>query len=65
LRDYAAGLLYTREVTRRASLDDYAELVIARARPDPDLPRPAAIHQRRAHLERASATLEPLLRDAR
>ncbi len=65
LRDYAAGLLGTREAMRRAGIDDYAELIIALAQHDLDLPKPADTPQRRAHLERASAILQPLLRHAR
>lgn len=65
LRDYAAGLLGTREAMRRAGVDDYAELIIALAQHDLDLPKPADTPQRRAHLERASAILQPLLRHAR
>lgn len=64
LRDYAAGRLGTREAMRRAGVDDYAELFIALVRHDLDLPKPADTPQRRAHLERASAILQPLLRDA-
>jgi hypothetical protein len=65
LRDYAAGLLGTREAMRRAGVDDYPELIIALAQHDLDLPKPADTPQRRAHLERASAILQPLLRHAR
>ena len=65
LRDYAAGLVGTRETMRRAELGDYAELVIALVQHDLDLPKPADTPQRRAHLERASAILQPLLRHGR
>lgn len=65
LRDYAAGLVGTRETMRRAELGDYAELVIALVKHDLDLPKPADTPQRRAHLERASAILQPLLRHGR
>lgn len=41
LRDYAAGLVGTRETMRRGGLGDYAELVIALAQYDFDLPKPA------------------------
>ncbi|HEY5300874.1 MAG TPA: hypothetical protein VIJ55_09390 [Acetobacteraceae bacterium] len=64
IRDYAAGLVGTRETIRRAGLHDYAELVIALARHDLDLPKPSDTPRRRAHLERASAILQPLLRHA-
>lgn len=65
LRDYAVGLVGTRETMRRAELGDYAELVIALVQHDLDLPKPADTPQRRAHLERASAILQPLLRHGR
>jgi hypothetical protein len=65
LRDYAAGLVGTRETMMRAELGDYAELVIALVQHDLDLPKPADTPQRRAHLERASAILQPLLRHGR
>ena len=65
LRDYAAGLVGTRETMRRAELGDYAELVIALVQHDLALPKPADTPQRRAHLERASAILQPLLRHGR
>lgn len=65
LREYAAGLVGTREAMRRAGIDDYAELVIALAQQDLALPKPADTSQRRAHVERASAILQPLLRHAR
>jgi hypothetical protein len=65
LRDYAAGLLGTRRAMQQAGVEDYAELVIALARHDLDLPKPADTPERRANLERASAILQPLLRNAR
>ena len=65
LRDYAAGLLGTRRAMRQAGFDDYAELVIALAQHDLDLPKPADTPERRANLERAREILQPLLRNAR
>jgi hypothetical protein len=65
LRDYAAGIVGTRETMRRADVNDYAELVIALVQHDLDLPKPADTPQRRARVERASAILQPLLRHAR
>jgi hypothetical protein len=65
LRDYAAGLVGTRETMQRAGLGDYAELIIALARHDLDLPQPADTPQRRANVECATAILQPLLRHAR
>jgi hypothetical protein len=64
LRDYAAGLLGTRRAIERAGLDDYADLVIALAQHDLDLPKPDDTTERRANLERARAILQPLLRHA-
>ncbi len=65
LREYAAGLVGTRESVARAGLHDYADLVIALAQNDLDLPKPSDTPQRRVHLERASAIPQPLLRHAR
>jgi hypothetical protein len=65
LRDYAAGLLGTRRAMQQAGVEDYAELVIALARHDLDLPKPADTPERRTNLERARAILQPLLRNAR
>ncbi|MGE3279672.1 MAG: hypothetical protein AB7H90_03560 [Alphaproteobacteria bacterium] len=62
LRAYAAGLAGTRETIRRAGLQDYADLVIALAQNDLDFPKPADTPERRAHIERAGAILQPLLR---
>lgn len=64
LRDYAAGLVGTRETMLRAGLGDYAELVMNLARHDLDLPKPADTAERRANVERAAAILQPLLRHA-
>ena len=63
LRAYAAGLAGTRETIRRAGLQDYADLVIALVQNGLDLPKPADTPERRAHIERASAILQPLLRN--
>ncbi len=62
LRDYAAGLLGTRQAIERAGLEDYADLVIAMAQNDLDFPKPADTPQRRAHVEQARAVLQPRLR---
>ena len=64
LRDYAAGLLGTRRAIERAGVQDYAELVIALAHHDLDLPKPTDTPERQANLARARAILQPLLRDA-
>lgn len=65
LRDYAAGLIGTREAMRRADLNDYADLVIALVRHGLELPRPADTPERQAHLDRATAILQPRLRHER
>jgi hypothetical protein len=65
LRAYAAGLAGTRETIGRAGLQDYADLVIALMQNGLDFPNPADTPERRAHVERASAILQPLLRDGR
>lgn len=65
LRNYAAGLVGTRETIARAGLQDYADLVIAMTQNSLELPKPSETPQRSAHLERASAILQPLLRNAR
>jgi hypothetical protein len=64
LRDYSAGIVGTRETMNRAGIEDYADLIIALSQHELDLPKPADTPQRRAHLERASAILQPLLRHA-
>ena len=65
LRDYAAGLLGTRSAMQQAGLEDYAELVIALAEHDLDLPKPADTPEHRANVARARAILQPRLRNAR
>ncbi|HTV31748.1 MAG TPA: hypothetical protein VME69_01395 [Methylocella sp.] len=62
LRQYAAGMLGTRQAVERAGLDDYADLLIALAQHDLDLPKPADTPARRADVERARAILQPRLR---
>jgi hypothetical protein len=64
LRQYAGGMLGTREAIARAGLGDFADLVIALARNDLDLPKPADTPQRREHIARARAILQPRLRNA-
>ena len=64
LRDYAAGLLGTHRAIEKAGVEDYAELVIALAKHDLDLPKPADTAKRKANIERARAILQPLLRNA-
>lgn len=65
LRDYAAGLLGTRHAIEKAGVEDYAELVIALAKHDLDLPKPADTAKRQANIERARVILQPLLHNAR
>jgi hypothetical protein len=62
LHAYAAGNLGTRSTIERLGMRDYADLVIALAHHDMDLPRPAASLARDANLARASAILQPRLR---
>lgn len=62
LRAYSAGRLGTREAIERAGLDDYADLVIAIARADLDLPKPAKSARRAAAIARAAEILQPRLR---
>jgi hypothetical protein len=64
LHNYAEGIIGTRETMQCAGIEDYADLIIALSRHDPDLPKPADTPQRRAHVARASAILQPLLRRA-
>lgn len=62
LRQYAAGMLGTRQAIERAGLADFADLLIALAQAGLDLPKPADTPTRRAHVERARAILQPRLR---
>jgi len=62
LTDYANGLLGTRQAIERAGLEDFADLLIALAQNDLDLPKPDDTPRRRANVERASALLQPRLR---
>jgi len=62
LRDYAAGRGGTRATIERVGLRDYADLVIALAQNDLDLPKPALTPMHDAHLAKARAILEPRLR---
>lgn len=61
LRDYAAGLLGTRQAIERAGLEDYADLMIALAQNDLDFPKPADTPRHRANVEQARAVLQPRL----
>ena len=62
LRAYAAGQLGTRQAIERAGMHDYADLLIALAQADLDLPKPAATAAHDAHLARAREILQPRLR---
>lgn len=62
LRQYAAGLLGTRQAVEGAGLDDYADLLVALAQHDLALPKPADTPARLADVERARAILQPRLR---
>ena len=62
LRDYADGLLGTRETIEISGLGDFADLIIALAQHNLPLPKPADTPQRRASLEQARTLLQPRLR---
>ena len=62
LKDYANGLLGTRQAIERAGLEDFADLLIALAQNDLNLPKPADTPERRANVERATEMLQPRLR---
>lgn len=62
LRQYATGLLGTRQTIERAGLRDYADLVIALAQQDLDFPKPADAAEHRARLAQIGAILQPRLR---
>jgi len=62
LRQYAGGMLGTRQAIERAGLEDFAELIIALAQNDLALPKPADTPKRRANVELARALLQPRLR---
>jgi hypothetical protein len=62
LRSYSAGRLGTRTTIERAGLRDYGDLIVALAQNDLDFPRPLSTPTYEAHLVRARAILQPLLR---
>jgi hypothetical protein len=62
LRQYAGGLLGTRQAIERAGLEDFADLLIALSQNDLLLPKPADTAERRANVELARAVLQPRLR---
>jgi hypothetical protein len=64
LRDYANGRLGTRDAIEKLGAQDYADLLIALARYDLPLPKPADTPRRLASIERARALLLPRLRRA-
>lgn len=61
LRRYSIGLLGTRQAIERAGLEDFADLMMALAENDLDLPKPADTPKRRANVELARALLQPRL----
>jgi hypothetical protein len=65
LRAYSAGRLGTRETIDRVGLHDYADLLIALARNNLDLPKPAETPTREANIARARDILLPRLRQPR
>ena len=62
LRQYAGGLLGTRQAIERAGLEDFADLLIALSQNGLLLPKPADTPKRRANVELARAVLQPRLR---
>jgi hypothetical protein len=62
LHAYAAGRLGTRATIDRAGMHDYADLVIALAQNDLDLPKPPATPAHEARVARARGILQPRLR---
>ena len=62
LSDYAAGRLGTRQAIEKLGLHDYADLIIALARHDLDLPKPADTPRHQANVARARMILQPRLR---
>ncbi len=62
LHAYSAGRLGTRKAIEMAGLHDYADLLIALAQNDLDLPKPAATPVHEANGARARAILQPRLR---
>jgi hypothetical protein len=64
LRAYAAGRAGTRDTIELAGLHDYADLLIALAQNDLDLPKPALTPAHEQNVARAQAILQPRLRHA-
>lgn len=62
LRQYAGGMLGTRQAIEGAGLEDFADLMMALAQNDLALPKPADTPKRRANVELARALLQPRLR---
>jgi hypothetical protein len=62
IRAYAAGRLGTRATIDRAGMHDYADLLIALAQNDLDLPKTAATQAHEARVARARSILQPRLR---
>lgn len=62
LDSYSEGRLGTGQAIALAGFDGYADLLNAMAQADLTLPKPAETPSRRADVERASAILQPRLR---
>jgi hypothetical protein len=62
LRAYAAGQVGTRRTIEAIGAHDYADLVIALAQNELDLPKPKVTPDHEAHLARLRAILQPRLR---
>lgn len=61
LRQYADGLLGTSQAIERMGIEDFADLLVALAERNLDLPKPADTPNRRVNVERARVLLEPHL----
>jgi hypothetical protein len=62
IRAYAAGRLGTRATIDRTGMHDYADLLIALAQNDLDLPKPTATQAHESRVARARSILQPRLR---
>ncbi len=62
LREYSTGSVGTRHAIERLGMRDYADLVIALAQNDLNMPKPADTPAHRIHVARARAILQPRLR---
>jgi hypothetical protein len=63
LRAYAAGRAGTRDTIEALGFRDYADLIIALAQTDLPFPKPDATPAHEANVARATAILQPRLRN--